>query len=103
MRWDDCAGCSSKEFNRRRSVRTPLRAAVKLTHPQIGAVEVHTRDISDGGAFVLAEEQALPALGEVVEVQLQGLSGEAVPVVRMRVVRVDKEGIGLQLLDGAAE
>ncbi len=85
--------------NDRRFIRTRLRAAVKLTHPQIGDVSTHTRDISDDGAFVYAEGQMLPALGEIVEVQVQGLPGGDAPVVRMRVVRIDKEGIGLQFVD----
>ena len=86
-------------FNDRRYVRTRLRALVKLSHPRLGDVSAHTRDISDGGAFVLAEGQLLPALGEIVEVQVQGLPGGDAPVVRMRVVRIDKEGVGLQFVD----
>lgn len=88
-----------KGLNERSFARTRLRAAVKLTHPQIGDVSAHTRDISDGGAFVLAEGQELPAVGEIVDVQVQGLPGDDAPVVRMRVVRIDKEGIGLQFVD----
>ena len=85
--------------NDRRYVRTRLRTEVRLTHPEIGDVSAHTRDISDGGAYVYAEGQLLPALGEIVEVQVQGLPGGDAPVVRMRVVRIDKEGIGLQFVD----
>ncbi len=92
-----------KDHNDRRYVRTRLRAAVKLIHPQIGDVAAHTRDISDGGAFVLAEGQELPALGEIVEVQVQGLPGDDAPVVRMRVVRIDREGVGLQFVEPSEE
>jgi energy-converting hydrogenase Eha subunit E len=35
----------------------------------------------------------------VVEVQVQGLPGEAAPVVKMKVMRIDKEGVALQFLD----
>ncbi len=85
--------------NNRRFPRTRLRAEVKLNHPVAGEQLAHTRDISEGGAYVLNEGLTLPALGEIIEVQVQGLPGEAAPVVRMKVVRVDREGIGLEFLD----
>lgn len=85
--------------NNRRHPRTRLRAEVKLNHPQVGEQRAHTRDISEGGAFVLNEGLTLPALGEIIEVQVQGLPGEAAPVVRMKVVRIDREGVGLEFVN----
>lgn len=82
----------------RKFPRTRLRAAVTLKHPEVGEQLTHTRDISDGGAFVLTEGITMPDLGEVVEVQVQGLPGEAAPVVRMRVVRIDRDGMGLEFV-----
>jgi c-di-GMP-binding flagellar brake protein YcgR len=76
-----------------------LRAEVKLSHPKVGEQRSHTRDISEGGAFIMAEGIVLPEIGDVVEVQVQGLPGEAAPVVAMKVVRIDKEGIALQFID----
>lgn len=84
--------------NSRRFPRTRLRAEVKLNHPVAGEQTSHTRDISEGGAFVLNEGLTMPQLGEIIEVQVQGLPGEAAPVVRMRVARIDREGIGLEFL-----
>jgi hypothetical protein len=84
--------------NNRRYPRTRLRAEVKLKHPKVGEQLSHTRDISEGGAFVLNEGITLPVLGEVFEVQVQGMPGEAAPVVRMKVVRIDRDGIGLEFL-----
>ncbi len=84
--------------NNRRYPRTRLRAEVKLKHPEVGEQHSHTRDISEGGAFVLNENITLPALGEVIEVQVQGMPGEAAPIVRMKVVRIDREGIGLEFV-----
>lgn len=84
--------------NNRRFPRTRLRAEVKLNHPEVGEQHSHTRDISEGGAFVLNEGIQLPALGEIIEVQVQGMPGEAAPVVRMRVVRIDREGVGLEFI-----
>lgn len=85
--------------NSRRFPRTRLRAEVKLNHPVVGEQRAHTRDISEGGAYVLNEGLTLPAIGEIIEVQVQGLPGEIAPVVRMKVVRVDREGIGLEFLN----
>ena len=84
--------------NNRRFPRTRLRAEVKLNHPETGEQISHTRDISEEGAFVMNEGINLPAIGEIIEVQVQGLPGEAAPVVRMRIVRVDREGIGLEFV-----
>lgn len=83
----------------RKFPRTRLRAEVKLSHPKVGEQRSHTRDISEGGAFIMAEGIVLPEIGDVVEVQVQGLPGEAAPVVAMKVVRIDKEGIALQFID----
>jgi hypothetical protein len=71
---------------------------VKLKHPKAGEQHAHTRDISEGGAFVLNEGITMPAIGEVIEVQVQGMPGEAAPIVRMEVVRIDSDGIGLKFL-----
>ena len=84
---------------RRKTVRTRLRAAVKVRHAGLGELLLYTRDISDGGAYLLGDGQALPGVGELVEVQVQGLPGEPAPVVPMRVARADRDGIGLVFLD----
>lgn len=84
--------------NNRRFPRTRLRAEVKLNHPAAGEQKTHTRDISEGGAFVINEGLTLPALGEIIEVQVQGLPGDSAPVVRMKVVRIDREGVGLEFV-----
>ena len=87
------------ETKDRKFPRTRLRAEVKLSHPRVGEQHSHTVDISEGGAFILAEGIVLPDIGDVLDVQVQGLPGEAAPVVPMRVVRIDKEGIALEFLD----
>lgn len=87
------------ETKDRKFNRTRLRAEVKLSHPKVGEQRSHTRDISEGGAFILGEGIVLPEIGDVVEVQVQGLPGEAAPVVKMKVMRIDKDGVALQFLD----
>lgn len=84
----------------RQHVRTRLRAEVKVSHPRVGELRLHTRDISDGGAYIQAENVDV-LMGDLVEVQMQGLPGEAAPVVLMRVVRIDRGGLGLQFVDEA--
>lgn len=87
-----------EDKRKRQHVRTKLRAEVKLSHPQVGDLKLHTGDISDGGAYIFAEGNELPKVGEVVNVQVQGMGGGEAPVVKMRIVRLDKEGIGLEFI-----
>lgn len=87
------------EDNKRESVRTKLRADVKLSHPSVGDVDLHTGDISDGGAYILSEGNSLPDVGECVNVQVQGMGSGEAPVVKMRIVRMDNKGIGLEFVD----
>jgi PilZ domain-containing protein len=91
------------ETKDRKYPRTRLRAEVKLSHPKVGEQRTHTRDISEGGAFIMREGIVLPEIGDVVEVQVQGLPGEVAPVVSMRVIRIDKDGVALQFLDAETE
>lgn len=85
--------------NRREHVRTPLKVPLRIDHPQHGELLVTTRDISDGGVFVLIDEgRRLLQPGEQVSGQVQGLPGEA-PLVRMRVVRCESGGVALTYAD----
>lgn len=81
----------------RRCPRTRLRAEVKVNHPDAGEIRSHTRDISDSGAFILAQAEQIK-IGDIVEVQVQGLPGGDAPLVRMRIIRLDKEGMGLEFV-----
>jgi len=85
----------------RGSVRTPLRAKVKFSHPETGDLKLHTQNISDGGAYILAEGNHVPCVGEVVAVQVQGIGEGEAPVVMMEIVRIDKEGMGLAFISGS--
>jgi hypothetical protein len=85
--------------NRREHIRTRLTMVVKLTHPVMGEFLLNTGDISDGGAYVYEKDSPLPEIGEIVEIQVQGLPDGVAPVVQMRVRRKDKSGIGMSYLD----
>jgi len=85
--------------NRRQHIRTRLTMVVKLTHPEMGEYLLNTGDISDGGAYVYEKDRPLPDIGEIVDIQVQGLPDGVAPVVQMRVRRKDKSGIGMSYLD----
>ncbi len=78
--------------------RTKLTSNVKLTHSDIGTIVVKTRDISDGGIYILSPITGLPPVGSEVTVQLMDTPFEA-PVLAMRIVRMDNNGIGLAFID----
>lgn len=84
--------------DKREHIRTPMACRIKVYHESIGELEVKTRDISDGGVFVVLEPDQVPPIGSVVTGQVQGLMEDA-PVVEMEVVRVEPEGVGLKFLD----
>ena len=84
---------------RRYYKRKLVNARVRLYHANFDVVEGSTRDISDGGVFVVVEEDDFkPELGDVVTVQVQGLPVPA-PELRMVVVRQSVDGFGLQFAD----
>ena len=81
--------------NRRRDMRTKVKAKVKFTHASVGSVLLDSGDISDGGVFLFKGDITPPELGEKVTVQMTGLPMEA-PIVTMEVVRYTPDGMGLQ-------
>jgi c-di-GMP-binding flagellar brake protein YcgR len=83
----------SKE--QRQYVRTRLTSNIRLTHSDIGTIEVKTQDISDGGIYIISPIDELPPLGSQVQVQLLDTPFEA-PVLEMIIVRYEKNGIGLK-------
>lgn len=87
-----------KEKGKRKTVRTKLRAEVKFSHPDVGELKLHTGDISDGGAYIFSEGNEIPKVGEIVKVQVQGIGGGEAPIVEMRIVRLDKDGMGLEFI-----
>lgn len=87
--------------DRRVHSRTAMSAKVKLVHSQLGEFVFSTRDISDGGVFIVLGEQYFePSIGDCVTVQVQGLPVPA-PVLNMVVVRRTADGFGLQFADTA--
>jgi len=83
--------------NKRKHTRHAIAVNIKISHTDIGVRVVKTRDISDGGVFVLIEPVEALIPGSIVEGQVQDMVGDA-PVVMMEVVRVEETGLGLSYL-----
>jgi PilZ domain len=86
---------SSKD--KRRHVRTSFACRIKITHDSVGELLVKTRDISDGGVFVVLEPEQIPPVGTRLTGQVQGLMDDA-PVLQLEVVRVEPAGVGLRFI-----
>ncbi len=83
--------------DKRRYVRTSFVCSIKISHPSVGSLLVKTRDISDGGVFVVLDPQQIPPVGTRLTGQVQGLVDEA-PLLEMEVVRVESVGVGLRFI-----
>lgn len=81
----------------RRHVRTNFSCRIKITHESIGEIQVKTRDISDGGVFVVLEPEQIPPIGTRLTGQVQGLMEDA-PILELEVVRVESTGVGLRFV-----
>lgn len=81
----------------RRHVRTNFSCRIKITHELIGEIQVKTRDISDGGVFVVLEPEQIPPIGTRLIGQVQGLMEDA-PILELEVVRVESTGVGLRFV-----
>jgi len=79
-------------------LRTPMKCQVKVSHDSIGEILVNTRDISDGGIFLLTENIDMPPVGTVIEGQVQGM-GMVAPIIKMKIVRLEPAGIGLKFIN----
>lgn len=84
--------------NKRNHPRHPLAVEVKISHPDIGEIIVKTKNLSESGLFILAEPTNMPAIGEIVQGQVQG-GGADFPVVKMIIVRTEDDGLGLQFVE----
>ncbi len=82
---------------KRKYVRTAFSCRIKIITADDSELLVKTRDISDGGVFVVLEPEQMPPIGTIVSGQVQGLVDHA-PVLQMEVVRTEANGVGLRFL-----
>ncbi len=86
--------------NKRKHPRVAVPLKVSLVFSEEGQLFAVTRDISDGGIFLLLDQESMPEIGDFVKVQVQGMGGgESAPWVRMEVVRAEPDGVGLMIID----
>ena len=90
---------SSKE--QRRHLRIGLVVDIELTLPDQQKVLVRTKNISDGGLFLVIDDIDMPPVGTEVQVKLKNQlgDGEEPPTNRARVVRQDPDGVGLCFIE----
>jgi len=85
----------------RRHLRIGLVVEIELTLPGQAPVSVRTKNISDGGLFLIFDDVKLPSLGTEVKVRLKNQlgDGEEPPTNRATVVRHEPDGIGLEFIE----
>ena len=86
--------------NQRKHQRTPLKVQFKMWHESFGEALVMTRDVSEGGLFLITDklEAELPPVGTVVKGQVQNMLDDA-PIVTMEIVRIELVGLGLKFVE----
>lgn len=85
----------------RKHLRIGLVVDIELTLKDQDPINVRTKNISDGGLFLVIDQIELPPVGTEVMVRLKNQlgDGEEPPINRAMVVRHDPDGIGLQFLE----
>ena len=85
----------------RKHLRIGLIVEIELTLPGQSMVNVRTRNISDGGLYLILDDIELPAIDTEVKVRLKNQlgDGEEPPINRAKVVRHETDGIGLVFLE----
>jgi hypothetical protein len=85
--------------DKRREPRLGIRLEVELVAEGQSA-SLHTRDLSNKGAFLESSEVELPAVGTIVYIKLkQGFQDGDPPLVKAEVVRSSQDGIALKFLE----
>lgn len=86
----------------RKHPRRELHLEVELGFPSGEKQIVRTRDISEGGVFVVLDKLHRPVIGEVVTVKLNDSAedaGEVFPSPDAVVVRQEEGGVGLAFIE----
>ena len=78
-------------------MRHPISVDIKISHSTIGEKIVKTKNVSDSGLFIIVEPTEMPPIGEIIQGQIQEM--DDAPVVKMVIVRIEKEGLGLQFIE----
>ena len=80
--------------------RTKFESRVRIAHDQKGDAIFRTGDISDRGLFLWRGPFDLE-VGDEITAQIQDVPFDDPPQVRMRVVRIESDGYGLNFITEA--
>ena len=85
----------------RKHLRIGLIVDIELTLPGKDTINVRTRNISDGGLYLILDDIDLPPINTEVKVRLKNQlgDGEDAPINHAVVVRHEPDGIGLVFLE----
>jgi len=88
-------------MDKRKSPRKDITLSINITYPTGESQIVNTRDISDGGMFLILDKLDQPIIGELVAVELTDdpKNTEALPSSEAVVVRQETDGIGLSFIE----
>jgi len=88
-------------MDKRKFPRKNVTLSIKIIYPSGESQNVSTRDISDGGLFLILGELDQPSIGELVTVELldDPQNTKALPSSDAVVVRQESEGIGLSFIE----
>jgi hypothetical protein len=86
--------------DKRKYPRRPVVLNVELSYPSGEIKTVKSRDISEGGLFLVMEGDS-PVLGEVVGIRLTGdsVGEETLPSAEAVVVHKNADGIGVAFIE----
>ena len=87
--------------NNRKHIRVGMTVDVELTLPGQPTCDVRTRNISEGGLFLVLENADAMPIGEMVEVKLKHKTedGEEPQTQHAVIVRHEAGGIGLAFVE----
>jgi len=85
----------------RKHIRIGLIVEIELMLSEQESIVVRTRNISDGGLYLIIDDIELPEIDTIVKVRLKNKlgDGEKPPINEARVVRHESDGVGLVFLE----
>lgn len=83
--------------NKRKSPRLPLPMMVEVVFKEEDPVVMKTRDVSDSGVFLEANENIILQMGVKLSIRvIEEMTGEEASIINATVVRVTDDGFAVQ-------
>jgi len=85
----------------RKHLRIGLVVDIELTLDNAEIITVRTKNISDGGLFLILDDIDMPPIGSKVQVRLKNQlgDGDTPPANYAMVVRQENDGVGLEFIE----